>query len=475
MQSNRETPVSTQISTNTSPTTHDPVLTSDDEAFFRQIMSRPDAAGLDTGNAVTADAPGPVAQDNQNAEEFGKKLGEQQRKATDLEEQEKSGDKDRNKEQAESTVEGKKKRWSLNWPWGKGKKKAEKSDDANETPDRGDSKDKDATKDQDQLQQSQQAEAATETSAPADKPADDDMAEILEQLNLAAENNRIFSASDEMQELLRKFKLIFKDLINGVPTAYHDLEMLFKNGNNQLQDTYSKMPSFLQRLIEKLPEKWTDSLAPEVLAAASEKAAKNGVNTENVAKAAAAADKMGLKVPSLKELVGKPAAIVGMLRSIVAFLKARFPAVIGVNVLWSLALSILLFVLWYCHKRGREVRLENERLVTEEEIRKMNEQMASEERPIRATETLTTTAPPGAAADMIRDGVREVERTRETVRTSTANPEATEAEVAGHGTSGTEVAGDENAAPVPTRTKSRLSIFSRSGKKASKAEPYPGT
>jgi len=105
----------------------------------------------------------------------------------------------------------------------------------------------------------------------------------------------------------------------------------------------------------------------------------------------------------------------------------------------------------------------------------MNEQMASEERPIRATETLTTTAPPGAAADMIRDGVREVERTRETVRTSTANPEATEAEVAGHGTSGTEVAGDENAAPVPTRTKSRLSIFSRSGKKASKAEPYPGT
>lgn len=215
-------------------------------------------------------------------------------------------------------------------------------DDTNETPDRRASKDKDATKDatkgQDQPQQPQQAEAATETS-PKDAPADSDMAEILEQLNLAAENNRIFSASDEMQELLRKFKLIFKDLINGVPTAYHDLEMLFKNGNNQLQDTYSKMPSFLQKLIEKLPEKWTDSLAPEVLAAASEKAAKNGVNTENVTKAAAAADKMGLKIPSLKELVGKPAAIVGMLRSIVAFLKARFPAVIGVNVLWSLALS----------------------------------------------------------------------------------------------------------------------------------------
>ena len=165
------------------------------------------------------------------------------------------------------------------------------------------------------------------------------MVEILEQLNLSAENNRIFSASDEMQELLRKFKLIFKDLINGVPTAYHDLEMLLKNGNKQLQDTYGRLPSFLQKLIEKLPERWTESLGPEVLAAASEKAAKSGVNTENVGKAASAANKIGLQVPSLKELVGKPAAIVGMLRSIVAFLKARFPAVVGVNILWSLALS----------------------------------------------------------------------------------------------------------------------------------------
>lgn len=104
----------------------------------------------------------------------------------------------------------------------------------------------------------------------------------------------------------------------------------------------------------------------------------------------------------------------------------------------------------------------------------MNEQMASEERPIRATETLTTTAPPGAPADIIRDGVREVEQTRETVQVTTANSaQATEQEAAGD--AGQEVAGNENAAPVPTRSKSRLSIFSRSGKRASKVEPYPGT
>ncbi|KAG5951553.1 hypothetical protein E4U57_006827, partial [Claviceps arundinis] len=37
--------------------------------------------------------------------------------------------------------------------------------------------------------------------------------------------------------------------------------------------------------------------------------------------------------------------------------------VIGMNVIWGVALSILLFVLWYCHKRGRQVRLEGERTV----------------------------------------------------------------------------------------------------------------
>ena len=166
------------------------------------------------------------------------------------------------------------------------------------------------------------------------------MTDILEKLNLAADNNRVFSVSDETQELLRKFKLIFKDLINGVPTAYHDLEMLLTNGNRQLQDTYTKLPSFLQKLIEKLPEKWTESLAPEMLAVASERATQNGINIEHVGKAAAAAEKIG--IPSLKELVSKPAAILGMLRSIMTFLRARFPAAMGMNILWSLAL----FSMW---------------------------------------------------------------------------------------------------------------------------------
>lgn len=165
-----------------------------------------------------------------------------------------------------------------------------------------------------------------------------DMTEVLERLNLAAANNRVFSFSDETRQLLRKFNLVLKDLINGAPAAYRDLESLLTNGHKQLQQAYDDLPGFLKKLIEQLPDKMAETLGPELLAAAGVKAEGSGVNMENVGKEATAARKMGFKTPSLKELVGKPAAIVGMLRSIIAFLRARFPAVMGMNVLWSLAL-----------------------------------------------------------------------------------------------------------------------------------------
>jgi len=49
---------------------------------------------------------------------------------------------------------------------------------------------------------------------------------------------------------------------------------------------------------------------------------------------------MGVKVrvPNLKDLVTKPGAVATLLRSIMNFLKLRFPAFAGMNVLWSLAL-----------------------------------------------------------------------------------------------------------------------------------------
>ncbi|KAL2433574.1 hypothetical protein ABEF95_006298 [Exophiala dermatitidis] len=240
------------------------------------------------------------------------------------------------------------------------------------------------------------------------KREEEDMTIVLERLNLAAVNNRVFSISDETQELLQKFNLVFKDLVRGVPTAYDDLESLLTNGDRQLQKTFNSLPGFLQKLIEKLPESMTKGFAPEIMAAAAERAQKSGVNMDKAGKAAAAASKMaGMKTPSLKELAAKPAAITGMLRSIINFLRARFPAFMGANVLWSLALFVLLFVFWYCHKRGREVRLEKERQLTEEEVDKLEtEYKAQHQHPDSVP---TTTASKGASMEEVKAGMEEDE------------------------------------------------------------------
>lgn len=69
----------------------------------------------------------------------------------------------------------------------------------------------------------------------------------------------------------------------------------------------------------------TKSIGPEMLAAAAEKhgAGKSGGK---------------MRVPSLQELVTKPGAVIGLLKAIMNFLKLRFPAFLGMNVLYSLAL-----------------------------------------------------------------------------------------------------------------------------------------
>ncbi|CAG7944099.1 unnamed protein product [Penicillium nalgiovense] len=437
-----------------------PVLTPEDEAYLREVTAQSEPAPIPTDQNEQAPTESPVGMALQPAiseqaeniplptspvEDLAKELGEKGRQEWRSSQPTLTRSETPNSEVSKPPQ--KKKRWSAMF-W---KKNTEKDKDAH-----------DANKPQTETATPPTTDTPT-NGKDVDKDAED-VTDILERLNLAADNNRVFSISEETQELLRKFKLIFKDLINGVPTAYHDLEMLLTNGNRQLQDTYTKLPGPMQKLIEKLPERWTETLAPEMMAVAAERAGKSGVNMENVGKAAAAAEKMGVNIPSLKELVSKPAALIGMLRSIMTFLRARFPAVLGMNVLWSLALFILLFVLWYCHKRGREVRLENERLVTEEEIAKLNEDTS--EGLIRPTETLTTTAAPGASSDEIREGVRKVEEARAAPVESAVPAEA-------------ESEGQQSTRPaaVPTRSKSRLSMFGRAKTEPmpSNVAPYPGT
>jgi len=194
----------------------------------------------------------------------------------------------------------------------------------------------------------------------------DDLTSVLDQLNLSAVNNRAFSFSEKSQEMMAEFTQILKDIVNGVPTAYDDLEKFLKNWDEHLRNMYGDLPPFLQNLVKSLPSKASASIAPGLLAAASEKpgadAKSMGIDTAGSSKT-----KSKRKIPSLKKLITAEGAVTSMLRSILNFLKLRFPAVItGTNVLMSLAVFLLLFVFWYCHKRGRETRLERERLAAED-------------------------------------------------------------------------------------------------------------
>ncbi|KAK2761206.1 hypothetical protein FQN54_001727 [Arachnomyces sp. PD_36] len=388
-------------SASASPSTT-PVLTKEDEAFLHRVTSHPkdeDEEGESGGAAGKGkdaqvalmdgaqDIPLPMSPP-ENEDENGEG-------SRGLGVDEKDKDKDGKLKGEKKKEKGKgKNRWSI---FGVGKRKSVHEVEVGESSTDKSTADVKAKK----------AEGIDDKEVEEEK---DDLTEVLEGLNLSAVNNRAFSVSEETQELLRKFKVVFTDLVRGVPTAYDDLESLLTNGDQQLQKSYNHLPGFLQKLVEQLPDKVTEKIGPEVLAAAAEKAGSSGVNMENAGKAAGAAGKMGFKTPSLKDLVGKPGAIAGMLRSIMTFLQQRFPAIVGMNVLWSLALSILLFVFWYCHKRGREVRLERERLLTEQEVAQLEAEYESGR---AGVEGLSTTAPEGAPIDAVQDGVREVQRARE--------------------------------------------------------------
>jgi hypothetical protein len=182
------------------------------------------------------------------------------------------------------------------------------------------------------------AEAAKVAEQEEQRKENKELTDILDQLNVSAVNNRVFSFSKESEALLNKFTLILKDIINGAPTAYNDLEKLFTDYDAQLKKMYGGLPPFLQNMVKSLPAKLTATLGPELLAAGAEKPGFD-------AKAAAGSSK-GKKsmlpgiptIPSLKSLVTAQGAVATALRSIVNFLKFRFPMLAtGTNLLMSLA------------------------------------------------------------------------------------------------------------------------------------------
>jgi hypothetical protein len=166
-----------------------------------------------------------------------------------------------------------------------------------------------------------------------------DLTKILEELNLSAVNNRVFSFSKESEELLSKFTLVLKDIVNGAPTAYNDLEKLFTDYDAQLKKMYGGLPPFLQNLVKGLPAKLTASLGPEFLAAQAE---KPGFDAKQRAAGSSSGKRSKIPgiptIPSLKQLVTAQGAVATALRSILNFLKFRFPALAGgTNMLMSLA------------------------------------------------------------------------------------------------------------------------------------------
>lgn len=168
---------------------------------------------------------------------------------------------------------------------------------------------------------------------------EDDISRILDELNISAVNNRAFSMSAESRQLVQKFTVILKDLVNGVPTAYDDLVSLLDNSQSTLSKSYDHLPSFLQKLITTLPNKLTSTLAPELLAVAAEAQAMGGMGAAEAGKGGlGAAAKAFLTPSSLKDLVTKPGAVAGMLKAIMNALKLRWPAFMGTNVLLSLGL-----------------------------------------------------------------------------------------------------------------------------------------
>lgn len=167
-----------------------------------------------------------------------------------------------------------------------------------------------------------------------------DLSRVLDRLNLSAKNNKVVSASADSSAILQRFTQVFKDLVNGVPTAYDDLTSLIEDKDGAISKGFDKLPSSLKKLVMQLPDKITQSLGPEILAAA---AASQGIKTDKD-KGLKGAAKNIIMPHNLAELVTKPGALVGMLRAIVEALKTRWPAFIGMNVLWSVALSCKLTI-----------------------------------------------------------------------------------------------------------------------------------
>jgi len=171
------------------------------------------------------------------------------------------------------------------------------------------------------------------------------IAGVMEKLNLANINGKLVAKSPDIKSTVNKFTQILKDINNGVPTAYNDLIDLFDTSSDTFARTFDSLPKTIQNFIMRtLPAKMT----PEVL------------RTLAATSPALAAELQSGSALGLKELVTKPGLVASLLKSVVTFLRTRFPLLMGGGMAVSFGVTIVMLILWYCYKRGKEVRLEEE-------------------------------------------------------------------------------------------------------------------
>ncbi|KAG9101748.1 hypothetical protein FS749_003823 [Ceratobasidium sp. UAMH 11750] len=211
-----------------------------------------------------------------------------------------------------------------------------------------------------------------------------DLAEVLDSLDMQAGQQGIAFTTPVTRALLHRFAQILKDIVSGVPTAYNDLTEFLDTSSTHLSKEWNSLPASFQKLIRSLPL----GIPPDVFAAMTaaavaptvgEPAASSTAAGPSAPKPSGLASKLNpmsmftktnpqtgaqsrtLPSPSqIKEFLGTGGGIATLLRSIVTSLRTRFPMLAGTNALMSMGLSILMLLLWYCHKRGREVRLAQE-------------------------------------------------------------------------------------------------------------------
>ncbi len=235
----------------------------------------------------------------------------------------------------------------------------------------------------------------TETAAQQER----EVSVLLDNLNLSSINNRVFPLTAETQKYYERFAQCLKDSINGVPTAYEDMDKLMKEAGPRLEQQFKSMPPFVQTLVKSLPAKMGGVVGPELFAIAGkskekalrdsithqavlwslsslmlgsrhlltllsttsgdkprndmktrmEAASRPGTTDSGISLPSGSAEKSevaegedGKKkkrtIPGLKSLVGEKSAVAGMLRSAVTFLQTRFPLLASTtNVVMSLA------------------------------------------------------------------------------------------------------------------------------------------